>query len=564
MAEQDIYQMINERRAEMQPIFDRMDTDEKLYFLEPYTMKYLPPDDSKTADDVANVTLNDPLLYATKAIAIMNGMSMQTVVKGRKMSDRQTTKLEEFLADIYYAIDEWLLNRDIPGMDGFENEQICIRGRLAARCCFRLEGETFIPDVLPLDTRHFTPRVGTRGIRWAAPDYDRNKTEVNEEYPEATWAGASSEVVDYWDDKRNVVFINSRQARDQNNAYGYPPFVYVLCPSGSMLTSSEAVKHRGESIFWANRDLWPVMNQTASILQTVNVYSLFQSLQYESSHGENMPKPQMSPWKPRTIHGVEKGMGYKQMPMSDIKAAARLFYSALETRLQRGSIAAIDYGTLTFPLSSLAITRLTASRDDMMIPRFNGKAMFRQMLSRMITNQCLALDTEIHIGKPGSENTYTKADLDGDYTIGYEFHTESQEQAIANLSTASGARGILSNDTILRDVLKIKDPDGEKFKLQSEEAERMDEVLFLYRRASSLIEASLDKTEPEKTRLQREAYILGLRMQLILKQRKQLNTLSPIEHKEPEEAPQPNEKELLPLLSQGGRAPSEGEEIPNE
>ena len=216
------------------------------------------------------------------------------------------------------------------------------------------------------------------------------------------------------------------------------------------------------------------------------------------------------------------------MPVSDIKRATTLFYSVLESDLQRGSLAAIDYGTLNFPLSSLAMARLTGSRNDIFLPRVNTKAVFYQALSRMLINQCIQLDQPIVLGRKGSENEYKPSDLAGDYTIKYRFFTESAEDRIASLAMAKDASLFYSRDTIRRDYLHDKDPDGEEIRFLSEQAEKVDEVLFLYRRARKLLEPV---RQGEKPSIQNkiEAYLLAQRLQTIIKQRNAMGQLSPIE-----------------------------------
>ena len=563
MEENDIYKLITTKQNELKSVFDRMDEDEKLYLLDKYEMYHLPPEDTKKMDDVANVTLNDPLVYGTKANAILGAATRQTVVEGRDLSDKKTTKIEEFLDDMDYVIDEYLVKREIPGLDAFINEQINIRGRIGARCCIRIENGELIPDVLPLDTRHFTTDTAPSGMVWGAADYQRSQAQIEAEYPNAKPGKNGGTITDFWNAPTNIVFLGDNAIENNPNRYGYPPFVYVMCPIGSMLNSENAAEHRGESIYWQNRDLWPEMNMLATILQTLTYNGLFEALQYESSHGEAMPKPQKSPYKPRTVHGVEKGGGYRPMPINDIKSATKLAYSILETRVQRGSLAAIDYGTLTFPLSAIAITRLTGSRDDMMLPRVQAKALFLQALSKMIINQCIAARETIHIGKPGSENSYSSSDLKGDYTIKYRFYTESQEQMIANLSVANASQGFLSPDTIRREVLRLQDPDGEKVKWESAQAERVDEVLFLFRRAYSLV----DKDKPTEQEMM-ESKILVERAKTILKQRKAMGQLSQIEgQRTPKPETEGAGKEVIPLLSTGGgqgRPPTPETEAENE
>jgi hypothetical protein len=295
-----------------------------------------------------------------------------------------------------------------------------------------------------------------------------------------------------------------------------------------MFYSKDAMEHKGESILWANRDLWAEKNRTATILQTINVNGLFAALQYETSDLASVKKPKVSPYKQRAVVPVEKGGGFKAMPVTDIKRATTLFYSVLESDLQRGSLAAIDYGTLNFPLSSLAMARLTGSRNDIFLPRVNTKAVFYQALSRMLINQCIALDQPIVLGRKGSENEYKLADLAGDYTIKYRFFTESAEDRIASLTMAKDASLFYSRDTIRRDYLHDKDPDGEEIRFLSEQAEKVDEVLFLYRRARKLLEPVRQGENPS-IQNKIEAYLLAQRLQTIIKQRNAMGQLSPIE-----------------------------------
>jgi len=535
----DIYKLIEDKRSEMSDTFARMDKDENLYFLKPYKMMGLPPNDSKEVEDVANITLNDPLLFATKAIAIIGGATMQTVIEGRDMDDKQTTIIEQFLEDYLYMVDERLVKREIPGLDGFVNEQICVRGRIAARICNRLGKEGDLEaDVLPIDTRNFGYDTDNNGLIWGAPTFRRSRAAIKREYDKDV-EESFVDVVDYWDEKQNIVFIEKEVVKEQKNPYGYPPFVVSICPIGSMLGTDSAIEHRGESILWANRDLWAEKNRTATILQTLNIAALFGGLQYESDQGVNAQKPSVSPFGTRKVNPVEKGGGYKPMPINDIKSATRLFYAVLDASLQKGSLSVVDYGTLSFPLSAVAITRLTGSRDDIFLPRIQAKAEFYQSLSRMVINQCMALKKSLNLGQHGNKNKYTSQELKGDYSINYRFFTISKEQDIADLSIANAAEKYLSGDTIRREVLHREDPDGEEMKFLSEQAEKVDEVLFLYRRASKLI-------ENEKPL---EAYILAKRIVTILKQRQLQGAMTDMQAKGTPESQ--GGKEVLPLLAGG-------------
>lgn len=558
------YKLVEDKRGEMGSIFDRMDEDEKLYFLDPYKMKKLPPQQAKDMEGVANITLPDPQLYINKAIQLLGGLDMQRTVEGRDMTDKQTTKVEEFLDDIYYMVDERRTKRGQLGLDGFTNEQDCVRGRIPARSCIRMDKEgNLIPDVVPLDARFFVSDNDGESMIWGAPWFTRSKAQIEREYNKkgdrSVDIGEYAEVVDFWDLERNIVFVDKQIIREQPNTYGYPPFVVSIVPFGSMFGTEGAVKHQGESLLWPSRELWKEKNAIATILKTLTIEALRGGLQLKSKEGRNAPKPKQSPYGTEKINPVEIGGGYEAMPINDIKNATRLLYSIIETDLQRSGFTALDYGSLTFPLSAIAVTKLTIARNDIMLPRIQAKAVFRQSLSRMIINQCVQLDKTFKLGQPGNQNSYSKGDLKGDYQINYQFLSTSKEQTAADLSIANAAQGFLSGDTIRRDMLGLKDPDGEKVKWESEQAERVDEVLFLYRRASSLLEG-----KKVTLKNQVEAYILAQRIVTILKQRQTMGTLSPIERKEKQES-EPEGKDLLPLFGGGGgRRATEAEEVESE
>ena len=560
------YKLFKDKRDEMKSVFDRMDTDEALYFLKPFKMMHL--DGRQEMEDVANITLNDALIYVQKAISILGGASMQTIIEGKGLSDTKTTKIEQFLNDILYMADENLRKRRMPELDAFINEQLGVRGRSTARVCMRLKPEgDLLADVLPVDSRYYVDDIDDNGIVWAAPWFRQSKARIEREYNKPgdreVRVGKSAEVVDTWTPEMNVVFVDKNIIREQVNPYGYVPFVSVICPSGSSLGTEDAVEHQGESLLWANRDLWDKKNEAVTILRTLNIDSLFRALQYESSHGENVPKPKKSPYKQKTIHGVEKGGGYKFMPIADIQNATRLYYSVLEASLQRGSLSAIDYGTLTFPLSNIAITQLTGSRNDIFLPRIQAKAQFYQSHDRMIIKQCIDLDQKLEFGQEGSKNSYTKADLEGDYSIQYTFRSISKEQQMADLQFAVAARGVLPDDYIIREIIKAENPTGLLTQLRAERAERIDDVLFLFNSGKSLLE----EKNGQKPSLadQIGARILRDRIRTILKQRRMMGQLSPIEGQGKEEVGETQKKEAIEQLfkGRGGRATTPKEEIAN-
>lgn len=543
------YKLVQAKLKELKPLFDRMDEDEGLYLLRPFKMRNL--EDTADEKDVANVTLPDPLDYSKKAIAITGSYQRQVVIEGKDLTDKQTTKIEEFLDDILYMVNEWLPKRGIPSLDGFINEQGCNRGRIGARSAIKLDGEgNVVPDVVPFDTRWLPFETSADGMVWGAPICSRSKTQVERDYPDfkTNLKDTGNQVIDFWNAEQEIVFIEKTIAQEEANTYKYPPFVIAKCPIGCMFNTEDALKHDGESIFWPNRGMFKEKNEIVTILKTLSRKALKGGLELQVTDPKQATKPEESPYQEDVVIPVEKGGGFKELPVNDIKSATRLLYSIIEASKQRGELTPLDYGTLTFPLASVAILNLIGARNDIFAPILSMIASFYQGLSRMIIDQCVQLNQTIKLGRPGNYRTYSPSDFAGEYSINYHFFLITKEQTAADAALAKSLRGVVPDDYILREIIKVQNPDGMKFELQSQQAENTDEVLFCFNRGLSFLRQAEDKTGIEREIMELEAKTLMQRIKTILRQRQALGQLSPVEGKRE----QPEAEDMLPLLEKGG------------
>ena len=130
--EKDSKQLVEDREGEMADLFSRMNEDKDLYYLAEYKMKYLDGQEVPR-EKVHNVTLNDPALFAYRAIAIISSAHQQIVVEGRGMTDAETSYIEDFLNAVLYEIDVRLGNIGKAGLFPYMSEQANVRGRMAGR-----------------------------------------------------------------------------------------------------------------------------------------------------------------------------------------------------------------------------------------------------------------------------------------------------------------------------------------------------------------------------------------------------------------------------------------------
>lgn len=485
------YQLVVEKRSAMGEWFKRMDEDKKLAILDPYKMTNL---DGQPTPDVINVTMNEAMVYWNRCAAIMNGANMQRVVYGKGLTDKETTTIETFFDDILYMNDLLLSNVFFTSLYGFLIEQILIRGAIAARCLMRMDGDKFIPDIMPLDTRYFYYETDSTGLIWGAYDVTRSKVQIERDYG-IRINGAHAVITDFWDDRVNDIFIaglpykgGSRTQdpekfpeRPRDHGLDEPPIIFQKSGAGlQSFQDAGIIKYQGESIFAPNRNLIPELHRAASIFMTLT------DLTFEGALVANMEEPNEgdpipNPFGRRKITELGLQERLSPVPINDVRNATRLLYNMIVGALQRGGLPNIDYGNLSFPLSAVAISKLTASKDAIFIPRLNSLSIFYRALSQMIKRQYIKAGYNVELGEEGYEREYPSSDIDKKFSTKYEFHSVSPEQDIANTAIAMQQMSIgMSRHTVFTDTIKLKDPTGEIMKARAEKSEAGDIAQTLY------------------------------------------------------------------------------------
>ncbi len=487
------YNMFLAKRQEMDGsgLFKRMDDDKKLAILDPYQMKNL---DGQPTPDVINVTMNEARVFLDRSGAIMNGANMQRIVFGKGLNDKDTTTIENFFEDIYYVNDLMVANAFFTSLYGFLIEQILVRGAICSRVLMREDGDKFLPDISPVDTRYFMYETDSQGIIWGAPEITRSRVQIERDYGIVIRA-ANARVVDLWDDKVNEIYIGAKlykggsqtndstkyPERQREHGLGYPPFIFQKSGAGlQSLMDIGGLKYQGESIFAANRGLIPELHRAASILQTLTAMSFEGSL-VANLEDPNEGDPLKSPYGLRKITELGANEKLTLVPITDVRNATRLFYNMLVGALQRGGLPNIDYGALSFPLSAVAISKLTASKDAIFIPRLNAMALFYRAMSQMIKKQYVQAGYHVEIGEEGSEREYAASEIDKKFATKYEFHSISPEQNIANMAIGQQAKALgYSTHTVFQDIMKLDNPTGEIMKARAERGEAGDIAQTLY------------------------------------------------------------------------------------
>jgi len=481
-------------------LFKRMDQDRDLYLLKPYIFRNVQGQPVKDAD---NVTLNAPALYADKVQSAMVGANRRIKVIGN-IKDSQKSIIQNFCDAVELDIEEKLEKMGEPALYPFIVEQVCLRGREAVRVAMLdVEGKLTL-DVMAYDTRYFVNRYTKKGLDWAASFTNRLKADIKDDYGYDAKT-ENLEVVDFWDMDRNKVWTHDKVFHTADHSLGFTPIALQIVPSGSMLKDSDNLKHRGESLYRNSRALFPELNKTATILQSLNVMQFRPALQRASQAGEMATPVNEYPHGSGKVSNVEITGGIRAMPLADIHSATRLFYSALEAYLQRATLPAIDYGNLSFPLSAVAIKKLTENKNEIFIPRLHSIAKLYVQIMKMSIGMLIKYQGEIELGPEGHKTKFSYKDLEGEYTLEYSFKTVSPEEDIANYAIAEHAMNFLDTKTVLTDILGLEHPEEVMNNRMIDKAALQDPAIGLFRSIHALItQADLDPTKNIEARIAME------------------------------------------------------------
>ncbi len=491
-------QTVIDKSNEMSPLWMRMDLDKRLYYLDKYVMK-----DTKGAvvSDIINVTLNLPATFAAHVQSSLMGAEEQVKVMGEMLAEDVPLKIERLIRAMLDAANALLLARGEPALGPFITEQLDIRGRAAARLTFRKNGSALVAEMGLIDTRHFVFEPDRNGgMAWGASTTWRSPSTVNLEYPDAKASGTQLvAITDVWDAVSNEVYMGGFSGTGTSikpaqiggvgpHTYGETPIVFREVPMGSMLKDADALAHRGESIFFLIRDLIPELNRLASILQTLNLESVHGPMEYASEEGPQATPPEYADASGiGRITSVGKG-AIRRIDTGDIKAAGRLMQTILSRMIQTGSLSLTDFGSLSFPLSAVALVQLGEASGQVFLPRLGAKGLLMQGIAEMAVRQMIQLGGSLEIGTVGHRQTFNTSVLKGKYDTTFVYTVKAPETDAALIAIADSMRLFMDDDTIATKILKLPNPKEVRAKRRIDEAERISPGIKQYRTAQALLD----------------------------------------------------------------------------
>lgn len=550
----DYLKLVKDKESELNDLYTRMDADRDLVNLVKGELKDV---NDKKIPNTIFVTLNMPAVFAANVEASLNAASEQVYVEtDSKTID--TAYIEDMVRASFASANKRLISRGWFPLDPYFDQQMCRRGRGAARCLSQMKegkdatGKAIMQldtDITPWDTRFVAYAMGQDGLDWASYRTKRSRDQIESEYPPDQYPDAkinskTAEVLDIWSREGNIVYIGGKKIIEQEHPFGYCPVALQLVTLGSMLADEDSLKYRGESVFFLIRDLVPELNRLVSIIQNINMKTLDRSKVWRSKEGQQEPPEYDDIDKPGRVLAAETGGGPDLVPIGEIQRSAYLLHTMIESAIQKGSLSDIDLGTLNFELSAVALIEIGEGRDQVFLPRLGARGLLNQQLAEMLIDQVIKTgENSIEIGTRGHKRAFDVAKLQGDYEIEFRYFVKSPKVDMARVSMAAAYGNLIPDKAKRREVLAREDPDEDERLLRWEEAERLSPAVKIHR----TIKALLEEAERGNEDAAFEAELLSAEMGVNLKQLL-AGEASQVPKPETAEAPQP----LLPTFGKGG------------
>ena len=539
----DYKKLVENKKAELSELYDRMDADRELVELTKYALEDV---NGKAVPNSISVTLNDPAVFAANVESSLGSATEQVVVESDD-KNLDTAYIEDMIRASFAAANSRLVRQGRFPLNPFFDQQMCRRGGGAARCYFRIDKKTktLIADIVPWDRRYTYYGMGVDGLAWGAYETTRSKDIIEVAYPKASVKDESAIVLDVWDKDHNEVWIGEEQISEQKNPYGYPPVVIQIVPMGSLLADAGSLARQGESIFFLIRDLVPELNRLVSIIQSLNMKALDNALLWKSTEGtEATPPTHKDLTTPGSVTAADIQGGSEPVNYGELKRSAYLLHSIIETREERGSLSSIDMGTLNFQLSAVALIEIGEGRDQVFLPRLGARGLLKQQLAEMIIDQIIKTGaTSVEIGSRGHKRTFDARKLVGEYEVAFKYFIKSPKVDVARFSMAAAAGNLIPDKAKRRDILQREDPDGDERQLRWEEAERISPAIKMDRTIKGLLEMA--KRGDKNAGFEAELMSAEMGMNL-----KQMLAGTAGQQPKPEEAEKP--MPLVPLFGKGG------------
>uniref|UniRef100_A0A6M3J7D3 Portal protein n=1 Tax=viral metagenome TaxID=1070528 RepID=A0A6M3J7D3_9ZZZZ len=480
ISQEQALQLVKDKENDFGKLYARQDRDADFAKRKKFTIT---DDKGKAIPKCFNVTLPKAANFASRANSILSSSNERVVIEGQGLNDKVTAKIENFYNDSLKIADDFA-PRKIGKIFTFTAGQANLRGRVVRKVLVDISEEGFLEvRIQPWDARFATYDFDADGTAWAACPFTRSQAMIESEYGIKTNA-KTGKIIDFCGRDEEHIYLDGKHIKSLPNPSGEVPVAISYTSAGLPFFDTEMEENLGESIFWQVRDLFDEANRIASVAMTLHVGSLFPPVQkpYQEVPNEQPPSPYGGTMTTVPFR-VEDGP-YTAFPRADLYQATRFIWSLIDSHIQQGSFSTIEFGTLNFPLSAVALEGLAEGRELVLLPGLQAISNAELQTCLLIKHQFIALGKTVEIRGKGKRASYSPKDIEGDYSISFKYFTGSRKYALAGIAEAQQIGNLVSDDYKRRELIRVENPDEEAEKLMAEK----NPFIMLYRQCEGLVE----------------------------------------------------------------------------
>ncbi len=478
-----------DRKKELSNLYSRMDSDATALQDPTYT---LTDKDGKAIRNVLSMCANKLQLFDAYVEASL-GRAKESLVVDSNDKSVDTGKIEEIANAMWEQIAQKRRKQGKWPIDMVLDQFNCRRGSSALACAVnkvvdKEQGERLDIEFVPWDTRWSTVIMGENEPAQAGREIEMKKDEI-ESQPLAKaknyiLGSAKANQTEIWTPEEHLFYVDEKEAFGEPNPYGFVPVAWADVPIGSMLQDKNIEQYRGESILYMVRDLIDEYNRILSILNTKGFQSIKPPMQTETEQA--LPDDAYE-----TLTGmgqmtkVDKQNAIHPVLMPDLRESAVALLNELKEMLKDSTLMQIAITDIpSGGLSTATLLTIVQGQGQIYMPRLGVRGLVKQTATEYLFKMLKALKlTSFPVGTAGNSKTYQLKALEGQYDISYIYTNSTAESDSAQLALAQTYKnlGLLGDKTIMKDVLKREDWEGDYNEMLWQRMEQRVPTIAIYR-----------------------------------------------------------------------------------
>ncbi|MDP2662637.1 MAG: hypothetical protein Q8R28_18115 [Dehalococcoidia bacterium] len=494
-----LQEMVKQASNAMEDLRIRMEADYRWWRLEWNDDRW----DGGPPDDYSTYVSNDPWTFANRIIAILSSARVLARVPYGSQDEAQRDNgraKEKFFTGAVNMANDLLRRRLQPLLQPTLAWQAAIRGWVAGRALLlKREDDSTYVDITPFDPLHTYYESGPDGLVWLCHVQRQSVRDIERQYglDEGLLSQNPSdnertvEVYDFYDSENNAIMADGVWLKppEPHGAEEVPCFVL---PVGAQPyvdrkdMGGDETAAQGESVYAGNRAVYDMWNKTMSDRLTLVRRSLKPVLVYQSPEGNK--GLERDPWQEGAE--VRIAQGDKLVPLNPVEMSKEtdVLLAHVGGEMQRASLPHTIYGQLSHPLSGYAINTLSQGLDLVVHERVEALVGAYSRMGEILCRQYATGAYMPIVAQGALGNSYFRALVDpqqvamaDDLVIRFFPRLPKDDQGAYQLAQIAreGTTPLLSDRTIMDDLLGIQDVDAEEDLKLEQMAERMSPLALL-------------------------------------------------------------------------------------